>query len=411
MNFPFKFYCQKVIPLAFDESMSYYEVLCALTKYIKDTLLPAINENADAVAELQQLYIELKQYVDDYFSDLNVQTEINNKLDEMAESGELTDIIAQYLQLAGILAFNTVNDMKNAENLANGSFAKTYGNTTYNDGKGRFYKIRNVLNTDVIDEVNIIALTNFNNLIAELIPEEYLTNIGNLANLTTTNKSSLVAAINEINSGATDDLIHFSAILRPTSEGWVFIADSEHAYLNCQSVTVDSNGRLVLNHNAGASKIYSIQVGSDETFSKYNIHAGASVGVDSSLISIYQNTTAVAYMRYQNSQFTIESNYSNLVKNVEWDSANTKLLIRFDDNLRANRMTNWKAFNNNSNSYATYDYYTTYEDYNVLSVQARTRGTTTPVGLGSAYDRLFVTADYLGFINAGNLVSHPIDRC
>ena len=86
---------------------------------------------------------------------------------------ELTEIIAQYLQLAGLLCFNTKADMKNAENLVNGSFAKTYGTTTYNDGLGEFYKIREILNTDVVDDNNIIALTNYNNLIAACIDEGY----------------------------------------------------------------------------------------------------------------------------------------------------------------------------------------------------------------------------------------------
>ena len=190
MNFPFKFYCQKVIPLAFDESMSYYEVLCALTDYIKNTLLPAVNENAQAVAELQNYYMELKNYVDTYFDNLDIQTEINNKLDEMAESGELTDIIAQYLQLAGILSFNTVTDMKAAENLANGSFVKTYGYSQLNDGLGRFYKIRTILNTDVIDDINIIALTNYNNLIAELMIDLQIKNFVLLDNFPKLNDDS-----------------------------------------------------------------------------------------------------------------------------------------------------------------------------------------------------------------------------
>ena len=104
---PFILFCQKVIPLAFDESMSYYECLCALTNYLYNEVTPAVNNNADAVTELQS-------YVANYFKNLDVQEEINNKLDEMAESGQLAEIIAQYLQLAGILAYNTLNDLLNA---------------------------------------------------------------------------------------------------------------------------------------------------------------------------------------------------------------------------------------------------------------------------------------------------------
>ena len=167
---PFRVFCQKVIPLAFDESMSYLELLYALLHYLKETVIPAVNNNADAIEELQNLYVELQNYVNNYFDNLDVQDEINNKLDEMAESGQLTEIIAQYLQLAGLLCFNTVNDMKNATNLIDGSFAKTFGLNTYNDGKGELYKIREIINTDIVDNVNIIALNNFDTLIAEKIP-------------------------------------------------------------------------------------------------------------------------------------------------------------------------------------------------------------------------------------------------
>ena len=160
-------YIYKAIPLAFDESMSYYETLCGLLSYLKDTVIPALNNNADAIIEVQNLMTQLQNYVDNYFENLDVQEEINNKLDEMAESGELTDIIAQYLQLAGILAFNTVNDLKNAQNITNGSICKTLGYETYNDGKGEFYKIRTITSSDVVDNINIIALQISNTLIAE----------------------------------------------------------------------------------------------------------------------------------------------------------------------------------------------------------------------------------------------------
>ena len=88
-------YIYKAIPLAFDESMSYYETLCGLLSYLKDTVIPALNNNADAIIEVQSLMTQLQDYVDNYFKNLDVQQEINNKLDAMAESGQLTDIIAK----------------------------------------------------------------------------------------------------------------------------------------------------------------------------------------------------------------------------------------------------------------------------------------------------------------------------
>lgn len=91
-------YIYKAIPLAFDESMSYYETLLGLLNYLQNVVIPTVNNNANAVAELQNLYIKLKNYVDDYFTNLDVQQEINNKLDAMVEDGTLTTLIGNYVQ-------------------------------------------------------------------------------------------------------------------------------------------------------------------------------------------------------------------------------------------------------------------------------------------------------------------------
>ena len=80
---PFKKMCVTIgnLPSSFMESMSYYEALCWLYDYFEKTLLPAINTNSDAITELQTAYLTLKDYVDHYFDSLDVQQEINNKLD------------------------------------------------------------------------------------------------------------------------------------------------------------------------------------------------------------------------------------------------------------------------------------------------------------------------------------------
>lgn len=96
---PFPKFCYSIgyIPTSYKVSMTYEEQLVWLCDYLQNTVIPAVNNNGHAVEELQNLFVELKQYVDDYFSDLNVQTEINNKLDDMAESGQLADIINEQI--------------------------------------------------------------------------------------------------------------------------------------------------------------------------------------------------------------------------------------------------------------------------------------------------------------------------
>lgn len=168
---PFKWFVLQNFPFIDEDfnAITNYQLFCKLGEEI-NKVIESMNL---AGAQVE----ELTNYVNNFFDNLDVQDEVDNKLDEMAESGELTDIIAQYLQLAGLLCFNTKVDLKSAQNLVNGSFAKTYGTLAYNDGYGYFYKIRQIQSADVVDDDNIIALTNYNNLIAEKIIDANITNI------------------------------------------------------------------------------------------------------------------------------------------------------------------------------------------------------------------------------------------
>lgn len=144
-----------VFPTAFTDAMTYYECLAYLVKYLEETVIPAVNENAEALEELQKYYIQLKSYVENYFANLDVQEEINNKLDQMAEDGTLQEIITTYIQANVAWTFDTVDDMKQATNLVAGSYAQTLGFYSLNDGGGAIYKITD---TGTANELNIIAV-------------------------------------------------------------------------------------------------------------------------------------------------------------------------------------------------------------------------------------------------------------
>lgn len=159
-NFPF-------IDEDFD-AITNYELLCKVVEYLNNTM-ENVNIVEDDVDKLKEQFTELKSYVDNYFDNLDLQTEVNNKLDEMAESGELEQIISEYLRLTGIFAFDTISDMKLSENLTNGAITKTLGRNSYNDGYGAFYKVRNLNISDIVDDYNIVSLYN-GELVAEMIP-------------------------------------------------------------------------------------------------------------------------------------------------------------------------------------------------------------------------------------------------
>lgn len=212
-------YIYKAIPLAFDESMSYYETLCGILSLLK-TQEEVVNNNADLLAELEL-------YVQNYFKNLDVQTEINNKLDQMATDGTLEELIAQYVNLSSVLAYNTLNDMKNATNLVNGSFVKTYGLNSLNDGGGAFYKIRNVTTSDIVDNIKIIPINN--TLIAELIENNnvvFFNNVNEMKSATNLVNGSFAktygyynindggSAFYKIRNITNDDVIDNSTIIR-----------------------------------------------------------------------------------------------------------------------------------------------------------------------------------------------------
>lgn len=157
-NFPF-------IAEDFD-ALTYYQMLCKVVGYLNDVITN--NESLQYnQTELLDAFNELQSYVNTYFDNLDLQTEINNKLDQMAQDGTLQEIIADYLDTQAIFCYDTVNDMKQATNLINGSYTKTLGYYSKNDGGSGLYKIRTFTTSDVIDEGKIIKISE--NLIAELI--------------------------------------------------------------------------------------------------------------------------------------------------------------------------------------------------------------------------------------------------
>lgn len=167
---PFKWFILENFPYIEEDfdALTNWQLFCKLGKEM-NKIIEKTNLTGEQVEQLTTAFNELKSYIDDYFENLDVQDEIDNKLDEMAEQGVLTDIIAQYLQLAGVLAYDNKQAMKQAQNLADGSIAKTLGKTTYQDGQGAFFKVRQIQNTDVVDDENIIALYD-PDLVAEKIP-------------------------------------------------------------------------------------------------------------------------------------------------------------------------------------------------------------------------------------------------
>lgn len=74
----FRFWCQKVLPLVYDDSLSYYEILCKVVNYINNL----INDNKEIVGNINELKKELS-IIQEWIKNFN--------------TSYLEDIISQYL--------------------------------------------------------------------------------------------------------------------------------------------------------------------------------------------------------------------------------------------------------------------------------------------------------------------------
>lgn len=91
----FRFWVQKVLPQVYDDSMSYYELLNKVVNTL-NLLIEDVTNAEDNITDLHTAYNKLQQYVNDYFHSLDVQEEINNKLDAMVSDGTLNELLLPY---------------------------------------------------------------------------------------------------------------------------------------------------------------------------------------------------------------------------------------------------------------------------------------------------------------------------
>lgn len=118
----FRFWCQTVLPLVYDDSLSYYELLNKVVVYLNNTIadvskaegnIENLNtsfgllqneynlktfETINRVNLLLTEFTTLKNYVDNYFDNLDTQAEIEAILDNWVTSGEFSDLLYPVVQ-------------------------------------------------------------------------------------------------------------------------------------------------------------------------------------------------------------------------------------------------------------------------------------------------------------------------
>ena len=111
---PFKFFVLQNFPFieADFDAITNYQLLCKVVEYL-NKVIENNNKIGEQTENLTNAFIELQNYVNNYFDNLDIQEEINNKLDEMAQDGTLAKIINEDI-------FNELN--QKVDNLINSQF-------------------------------------------------------------------------------------------------------------------------------------------------------------------------------------------------------------------------------------------------------------------------------------------------
>ena len=131
------------------DAVTNYQLLCKVVEYL-NKIIDNNNKQNDNINQLEQNFITLYDYVNNYFSNLDVQEEINKKIDELITTGEFNSFLSgiytpemfgakgdgvtddtEAIQKA--LVFNNVNISKNyliTENLVLHSNLNIFGGGT-----------------------------------------------------------------------------------------------------------------------------------------------------------------------------------------------------------------------------------------------------------------------------------------
>lgn len=216
----FKFWCQKVLPLVYDDSLSYYELLCKVVEYLNG-VISDINAVPDYIKDLlsdevladllSELMDELREQIARANEGTNTTASANRSKDDLVWlDGKLVimtrDILAgdRYIEdtgevgVTGNFIYTSIEEnIDDLEERLQPSISEIMGEI------GDLDNLDTTDKTDLVTAINEVlttlgtAVNNLNNT------------IGALESLNTVDKTSIVNAINEVitNCGSLDDLM------------------------------------------------------------------------------------------------------------------------------------------------------------------------------------------------------------
>ena len=93
-NQELEFWCQTVLPLTFDDSISYYEAICKLANYVNN-IVDDLQTISDEIDQINVRIDGVIEYVNNYFENLDLTSTVTNVINNMYQEGDFNEIIYQ----------------------------------------------------------------------------------------------------------------------------------------------------------------------------------------------------------------------------------------------------------------------------------------------------------------------------
>lgn len=107
-NIPFlRFWCQKVLPAVYDQSLSYYEALCKMGAFL-NKMLEELEKMQDNIDALHEAFVKLQAWVNAEIE--RFETDMENRFNEFKQ--EIYDLFEQYKEEADTYINQQLNQYK-----------------------------------------------------------------------------------------------------------------------------------------------------------------------------------------------------------------------------------------------------------------------------------------------------------
>lgn len=182
---PFKLFVIEQFPFieADFDSITNWQLLQKLGQKINE-IISNMKNVTDNTTALYNAYNELQQYVNDYFDNLDVQDEINNKLDELVNDGTFSKLLEPYLTQIQNSILELQNNKRDKNVLITMNDLSQEVKEAFTGGSVAIVGKKSVNNVNVQDfslapsNMNFINSINNNLLDLSLVSEKYYNNSG-----------------------------------------------------------------------------------------------------------------------------------------------------------------------------------------------------------------------------------------